>query len=139
MKRKGFTLMELLIVIGIIAILAAIVIIAINPARQLALSRNAQRESNVNTILNAVHQQALDNKGVVLAAIPGCDTPGNVGTGDVNLTALTPTYLAAIPTDPTDGTDADTKYTICKTAENRVTVAAPNASEVAGVTISVTR
>lgn len=139
MKRKGFTLMELLIVIGIIAILAAIVIIAINPARQLALSRNAQRESNVNTILNAVHQQALDNKGVVLGTIPACATPGNVGTGGVDLTSLTPTYLAAIPTDPTDGTDADTKYTICKTAENRVTVAAPNANEVAGVVISVTR
>lgn len=130
--------MELLIVIGIIAILAAIVIIAINPARQLAQSRNAQRESNVNTILNAVHQQALDNNGTILGTITAvCPTTQNVGTGGADLSALVPTYVAAIPTDPNGGSDADTLYTICKATANRVTVGASNAE--LGVTISVTR
>jgi len=64
-SRKGFTLIELLLVIGIIAILAAIVIVAINPTRQLGQARNAQRNSDINTVLNAVWQYAIDNNGTM--------------------------------------------------------------------------
>ena len=42
-KKKGFTLIEILVVIGIMAVLATIVIIAINPAKQFAQARNADR------------------------------------------------------------------------------------------------
>jgi len=55
-EQEGFTLIEILVVIGMIALLAAIVIVAINPARQFAQGRNTQRTSNVNTILNAIGQ-----------------------------------------------------------------------------------
>lgn len=117
---NGFTLIEILVVIGIIALLATIVIVAINPARQFAQARNTQRESNVSTILNAIGQNLADNKGVALSAATcaGIGTAPDttlrqIGTGGVNLTCLVPTYIpTALPMDPTNGTAADTKYTI---------------------------
>nr|HPO06648.1 type II secretion system protein [Candidatus Pacearchaeota archaeon] len=63
-NQSGFTLIEILVVIGLIAFLAAVVIIAINPARQFAQGRNSQRVSNVNAILNAIGQRIADNKGL---------------------------------------------------------------------------
>ncbi len=62
-SQRGFTLIELLVVIGILAVLLAIVLVAINPARQFAQANDTKRSSDVNAILNAMHQYAADNKG----------------------------------------------------------------------------
>ena len=137
-KNKGFTLIEILVVIGIIAVLAAIVIVAINPARQFAQARNTQRESDVSTILNAVGQLMVDNKGAALSAT-NCSSIGtlpsstatNIGTGSdlVNLSCLAPTYIAsALPFDPA-GDAADTDYTIKEESTGRYTVCAPKHAE----------
>ena len=139
-QNRGFTLIEILVVIGLIAILAAIVLIAVNPARQFAQARNSQREANVNTILNAVGQHLADNKGVGLNAT-NCTGIGNIpdatarhiGTGGgamVDLACLVPTYIAsAIPFDPTDGSIADTQYTIVGSSTGRYTICAPEHAE----------
>jgi len=136
-KAAGFTLIELLVVIGIIAILAALVIVAINPAMQFAQARNAQRESNVATILNAIGQNIANNKGAfTCAGIANAPVAAatNIGTGAglVNLSCLTPTYIATgIPTDPTGGAAADTKYTVAVNATGQYTICAPDHAETA--------
>ncbi|KXK27434.1 MAG: putative major pilin subunit [candidate division WS6 bacterium OLB20] len=139
---KGFTLIEILVVVALIAILAAITIIAINPQQNFQDARNTQRSSDVTQILNAVTQYTAQQGNAIgdLGTIPGCTTSAScVGTDTacVDLaTNLVPTYLVAIPTDPQTGAAADTGYTICQEASGRVTVSAPDAE---GTTISVSR
>lgn len=146
-QASGFTLIELLLVIAIISILAAIVIIAINPARQLAQANNAQRSSNVSTILNAINQYQVDNRGTIPASISSTTTRNICRTGaaatsscsDLSVLTDNEIYLPSIPIDPTTAGTYDVGYTVIKsaTANPRVTVAAPSAE--LGATISVTR
>ena len=141
--RRGFTLIELLLVIGIIAILAAVVIIAINPTKQLADARNAQRRSDVKTILDAVYQYALDNNGNIPTTITTtngyiCKSGVNVScVNGVSLNMLTGSYVVALPYDPQSATATGTNYQIQKLSNGRITVAAPGAENSAS--ISVTR
>jgi len=139
---RGFTLIEILLVVALIAILATVTIVAINPARNMANTRNAERSSEVGQILNAVSQYLTEEGHTVsgLGTIATCPAVTNIGsgTGNVNLAAvLVPVYIPAIPTDPVGGTAENTGYTICVSAENRFTVAAPGAE--GGKTISVQR
>lgn len=52
--KAGFTLIELLIVMAILGVLAVVVLVAINPAEQLARTRDAGRFSSVTQIGHAL-------------------------------------------------------------------------------------
>ncbi len=140
---KGFTLLEILLVVAAIAILAGIVIIAINPGKQLGETNNAQRRSDVNAILNGVYQYSVDNKGSLPASVTTTQTEvcktGGTCTGLIDLSVLTTNakYLVSLPTDPTGSSTNGAGYEIKKDANGRVTVVAPDAEQSA--TISVTR
>jgi type IV pilus assembly protein PilA len=152
-KQQGFTLIEVLLVVAIIAILAGIVILAINPNKQLGDTRNSQRQADVNTILNAVYQYSIDNQGVVPATIPTtagvicptatpnvCPTTGNAATVDLSVLTTNGKYLVAIPKDPKAGSTLTTGYQILQDATSgRITVSVPVANQEQGKAISVTR
>ncbi|MEI7604086.1 MAG: type II secretion system protein [bacterium] len=150
-KRKsvpGFTLIEILVVVALIAILAAITFIAINPSKNFADTRNAQRSSDVSQILNAVTQYtseqgkaigdfgAINTCGVGVTKI-GTTTSSTSGEW-VNLTTLlVDSYIVGIPSDPSGYSATDSGYTICKTTGGRIQVDAPHAEN--SKTISVRR
>ena len=142
-SRRGFTLLEILLVVAAIAILAGIVIIAINPTKQLGDTRNAQRRADVNTILNAVYQYSIDTNGslpstITTTATAVCQAAPCTGLIDLSVLTASEKYLVAIPHDPLiTATTGTAGYTIVKSANGRITVAAPSAEQ--GAVISVTR
>ena len=137
-KKKGFALIEVLIAITLITMLAAIVIIAVNPARQFSQGRDTQRWAGANSILNAVHQNMVDNNGSFDfsgcgATIMPSSTAQTISSTGLDLCGcLTPTYIAEMPYDPTtgsyDGCDTyDTGYTLLEGSGGRITIEAPSA------------
>lgn len=68
MIKKGFTLIELIIVIGIIALLATTVILVINPAKIFQEARDSQRIADLGQVSNAL--------GLYLATASAIDLDG---------------------------------------------------------------
>lgn len=129
--KKGFTLLEILLVVAAIAILASIVIFAINPSKQLGDTRNAQRRSDVNTILNAVYQYTIDNDGTLPSTITTtateiCATGASSCTGLIDLSVLTTNeqYLISIPNEPQKTNSNGAGYMIKKSSNGRITIEA---------------
>ncbi len=93
-KEKGFTLMELLIVIAIMGILAAVGLG--NFTYSLKKGRDAQRKSDLGQIARALEAYANDNKG----AYPADDT---VIPWNAQWKRGSSIYMTKVPTDPMTG------------------------------------
>ncbi|TAK03343.1 type II secretion system protein [Patescibacteria group bacterium] len=147
-SQKGFTLLELLIVMALIAILVGIALAALNPGRQFANARNSTRYAHVTVISNAISANMAENNGVftcAAGAIPATATNMANGVGNYDIApCLVTEYMSTMPYDPsatgahwTSETDYDTGYDISEDASDRITIAAPGAE--LSATISLTR
>lgn len=145
-QKAGFTLVELLVAIGIFGVLVAITIVAINPGRQFSRANNSKRQSDVAALLDALGQYSAENSGRLPATITTTNkTVSNTGADICGL--LVPNYLSALPVDPgtNNGTAISscagaytTNYEVALDASGRLLVTAP-ATELGGGLITVTR
>lgn len=155
MKRtRGFTMIELIVIIAVIAILAGAVFVAMDPARRLHEARNARRQSDVATILDAVVKYQADAEGTHYSTVAALTTGKYVligttanddglctqestaadacanaatstGTADcLDLSAIGTDYLGRIPYDPKTGAATNTRYYLLRDSKNAITVGA---------------
>jgi prepilin-type N-terminal cleavage/methylation domain-containing protein len=107
--KRGFTLVELLIVIGILAILAVVVVLVLNPAQLLAQARDSQRISDLGSIKSAIGLYLATATSPTLTATTtctasGCSTGGPFGSESINSsTAVFGTGWVAIDLSSTTG------------------------------------
>ena len=144
LKKSGFTLIELIIVVAIIALLAAATFVAVNPARRIHEANDAQRWADVTAIADAWATYAADNSGNNATSSADCitanttcmisnyaGTDADYGCGATTTNAriwldplVTSGYLGSIPADPQSTTAAATStgYYFLKDANGVVTV-----------------
>lgn len=92
--KKGFTLIELLVVIAVIGVLAGIVLLAVNPAEQLARARDTSRESAITQVGRSLQGYYTANN----AAYPAQATNALstiVSSGDLKVVPVNPSYATA--------------------------------------------
>lgn len=151
-NSSGFTLIEILLVIGIIAVLAAVVIVALDPAKRFQDAQDSRRLSDIQSILSAVQQYIVDNKGTLPPGIEatelqigtasdGCERNDGricaVDTGGcLNLSSDLARYLKTMPYDPVNGSTDTTHYSIQVDENNIVTVRACDANDMSISSVS---
>jgi len=104
MKNKGFTLIDLLVVIGIIVILSLVVFSFVNDSK--AKTRDTERVSNVKEVEKALMIYHLEHGSYPVS--PGSNWSGNAsdwggyGNSGVNgyIPNLAPKYIPKLPIDP---------------------------------------
>jgi len=146
---KGFTLMELLIVMAIIGILATVLVVSVNPGRQLAKARDTEREADLVGIVSAILQYSSEHSGdlpdtdgdpdttnfptnlTCIGTDPGCFNLA--GAGEVGYTII-PEYLAEFPTDPKMGEVGDTGYSIYVDGSGHLHASASGETKDIGIT-----
>src|SRR3989344_8719889 len=80
LKNRGYTLVELMVVIAIIAVLIGMLLVDINPQRVITDTRDARSRTEMNQIKTALQLYFNDNNAY----------PGSLG-------AMVPTYAKALP------------------------------------------
>ena len=109
MKKSGFSITELLIVVLIVIILAVFIVLAINPAKMMTQSRDSSRNEDLTTLTTAIDLYLADNKNFKGLAGPYLSNSGNIsaqkndGTGWIPIkfnSISSGAPLGTLPLDP---------------------------------------
>lgn len=119
LRRKGFTLIEVLVTVSIIAILSSIGLATFTNSQKRA--RDARRQADLESVRSALELYRSDNPTLGYTTPAGAD---GTNAKYSNLGALLTTYLSALPQDPKNVSPyqytyagGGTTYTVCATQE----------------------
>jgi prepilin-type N-terminal cleavage/methylation domain-containing protein len=93
-NKSGFTLVELLIVIAVLGVLAAVVLVAIDPLEQLARGRDAGRKSSVAQLGHALQAYFTAHGSAYPAAVANWITNTMVASGEIKTAPTNPSTFA---------------------------------------------
>lgn len=133
-NKNGFTLLELLLVISIIAVLSSLVVYSLRPAELLVTSNDTKRKVDINSLDNAIQAHSIE-KPDEQVLIPEynpltepnpqnnpnyelCSSNATDCTGKVDLRTVLSEYVQNIPEDPSNQDQNGTGYYIAKNAQN---------------------
>lgn len=91
-KNKGFTLVELMIVIAVLSVLLGMVLIAIDPQKVIEDTKDSRARAEMNQLKTALQLYFNDNN-----AYPEGTCNGDGCRTGILATALVPTYIKALP------------------------------------------
>ena len=154
--KRAFTLIELLLVVGIVGILASIVIAFIRPKDVFDSAHDLERQEHIRSILNGIQQfnieytswpklsevGTIESEALEICVASGatlsffCEffPPKKVYLGDI-----IPEQLPTIPRDPDHNIKENphgTSYFIHKDENNRIYISAPLGKDGQGIEIS---
>lgn len=97
---KGFTLIELMVAIAIVAVIAAVGMVMYSSAQK--AGRISKRLQDLQAIQNGleIYKSAVGNYP---PAVTSAGTYACIGAASGGLTALVPNYMPSLPADPLDG------------------------------------
>lgn len=125
-ERKGFTLIEILIVVAIIAILASVILVGLGPTQ--SLGRDARRVSDLHEVQNGL--ELYYNSCGYYPGAAACGGTGKVASWAALTTSLTSSSIGitGVPNDPSGrdyvygvnsgATPPNTVYVLEATLEN---------------------
>lgn len=143
MLTRGFTLLEILLVVAMLAILVGSIVAAVNPAVQLAEARDAKRHQDVNALAEAFlqyysrHGSYPENLPASDAVCYGlytnssfsiCSEGYQCGGFSIADTLVGEGFITEIPQDPIDPSQTNPEYSgylAFKNSNGHVRVCAP--------------
>ena len=138
---KGFTMVELIVAIGIFVVLAATTFFLLNPAKRLGNANTAQRWEDITALAKAVELYQIDNgtlpsdlssvtvwtnqKQVLCSSVTSLTCDGQdrdcLVVDDIDFLGK---YVDSLPIDPEKSADTDTGYYITRTGDGMMTFGA---------------